>query len=42
MDWVTAIGTLLGGIGLLILGFGVFIKVATSIKEKEEAKKEVK
>ena len=39
MEWVTAIGTLLGGIGLLALGFGMFIKVATSIKEKEDAKK---
>ena len=39
MDWVTAIGTLLGGIGLLTLGFAMFIKNATEIKEKEDAKK---
>ena len=42
MEWLTAIGTLLGGIGLLILGFGVFIKSATEIKEKEDAKKAAK
>jgi len=42
MGWVTAIGTLLGGIGLLSLGFAMFIKVATAIKGKEDAKKEVK
>ncbi|MFC1998766.1 hypothetical protein ACFLVR_03880 [Chloroflexota bacterium] len=42
MDWVTAIGTLLGGMGLLTLGFAVFIKNATETKEKEGTKKEVK
>jgi hypothetical protein len=40
MGWVTAIGTLLGGIGLLFLSFGVFQRVALLEKEAKSAKKD--
>jgi len=38
MGWVTAIGTLFGGIGLLFLSFGVFWRVSLIEQKEKEAK----